>query len=121
MYDLCKKNNIDFDLFIIPEYIEIYLKNDIAALNNAKKELLKVSPFYDFSGINQISENQKYFLDPEHINDWASKLIKDRIFYENRNNPPKIKGYGVFVTEKNIEEHINVLNKEIKDYNNIHK
>ena len=115
--NICNQKNIEFRLFIIPEYIDIYLSNDLQTFNDFKRKLVLVTPFYDFTGLNKIAINKMYFTDPIHINNWASKLIVDRLFFENKNDTPSIKGYGVYVTQKNIDEHIHNLESEIKIYN----
>ncbi len=121
MVDICKANNIQFDLFFIPEYVGIYETVDMEGLNKVKRTLASYAPYYDFTGINEISADVNYFTDPIHINNWATKLIIDRIFNEDKNKAPSIKGYGVYVTEKNIDEHIKNLEKEMKDYKNLHQ
>ena len=113
---ICKEKNIDFEMLIIPEYIEIYKDIDLDGFNNLKRKLAEITPFYDFTGINKIASDKRYFKDPIHITSYASKLIVDRIFYQNKNDAPKIDGFGVYVTKNNIDSHIKNLENEIKKY-----
>lgn len=116
MYDLCKSRNIKFDIFFLPEYVSLYKNVDIDKFNSLKKQLVNFTPFYDFTGINAISTDKKYWQDPVHVNSWTSKLIVDRIFYEDKNQPPKIKNFGVYVTKQNFDNHIKNLNLEMEKY-----
>ena len=116
--DICNKNDILFELFFIPEYVDVYNLIDLNKFNNIKKEIVNnITPFYDFTGVNKVTTNKFSFTDPFHVNEWTSKLIVDRLFFENKNDEPSIKGFGVYVTQKNIDKHIQNLENEIKAYN----
>lgn len=119
--DICKQNSIDFTLFIVPEYFEVYKKIDLNEFSSEKKKIADITPFYDFTGINDISLNKYNFVDPVHINEWTTKLIVDRLFYEDKNEEPLIKGFGVYVTKQNIDEHIKNLENEMNNYNKTQK
>ncbi len=117
IYSLCVQNNIKFELFIIPEYIEVYNLIDLKKFNDIKRKIVQITPFYDFTGVNDITVNKFNFIDPFHVNNWTSKLIIDRLFYENKNEEPSIRGFGVYVTQRNVDKHIKNLENEINNYN----
>lgn len=102
---LCKDNDIEYDFFIVPEYYEYYnLINQQAAFDNFKRKFVKLTPFYDFTGSSIITEDKSSFRDAHHLKPYTVKLISDRLFKEDKNNPPKIKGFGDYITENNIEQ-----------------
>ena len=59
-----------------------------------KIKIAKIVPFYDFSGANEINNNPKNYMDLIHFNDEVGNLVLDRIFNQDKNNPPKIKNFG---------------------------
>ncbi len=91
--DLAKENNINIIFVYIPEYIKVY---NVAAKKNIenKIKIAKIVPFYDFSGANEINNNPKNYMDLIHFNDEVGNLVLDRIFNQDKNNPPKIKNFG---------------------------
>lgn len=119
--NICKENNIEFTLFFVPEYYEMHQLMNIDEFNEIKRKIVKMTPFYDFTGFNEITLNKFNFIDPGHVNEWTSKLIIDRIFHSDKNTPPAIKGFGVYVTQDNIEEHIKNLKKEELDFKKKHQ
>lgn len=112
MKELCDQHNIEFELFIIPEFIENYKHLDIKAFSEAKRKIVEFTQFYDFTSVNYITQEQKYWCDPIHINDWGSKMMVDRIFYQDKTKAPKINGFGVYVTKQNVEQHIKKTEEE---------
>lgn len=113
--NICKENDIDFTLYFVPKYSEMHKLMDVSEFNEIKRKIVKMTPFYDFSGLNEIALNKFNFIDSGHINEWTANLITDRLFYQDKNSEPAIKGFGVYVTEKNIDEHIKNLEKELEN------
>ena len=121
MKRICDENNIEFELFIIPEYISRYKELDIKAFNDAKRKIVEITPFYDFTGINKIALDKKYWCDPIHVNDWGSKLMVERIFFQDKSKAPSLKNYGTYVTKENIEGYARQTEKEFVEYNKTEK
>lgn len=116
MHDLCVKKNIEFEVFFIPKYISLYEKVDFSKYHNIKEKIVEITPYWDFTGINKISTDKKYWTDPIHINNWTSKLIVDRIFTQNRQSVPEINDFGVFISKSNFDKHEAKLLEDLEQY-----
>lgn len=112
--DLCKRNNIDVFFYFTPVYHQVYKNGILEDYNNFKREIVKITPFYDFTGLNPVTTNHRYFSDLIHGTEETGKLISDRIFYQDKNNPPKIRDFGIYVTQDNIESHIKKMNEQME-------
>lgn len=106
---LCNQHNINLIIVILPEYYKLYKTNNLPGYNECKKELSKITPYYDFSGINEITSNDINFFDFDHFDYIAACKILDRIFNEDKFSAPKIEGFGDYVTKDNFSEHIKTL------------
>lgn len=106
---ICKKNNINLIVLIIPELSESYYANDIAKYNYYKKKLAEITPYYDFSGVNSYTTNDVYFHDYRHFNACSGAKILERIYSQDKFSKPEIEGFGDYVTKDNIDEHIKTL------------
>ncbi len=101
---ICKKNNIELIVFIVPEYYKIYQQINVNEFSNFKKKIAQITDFYDFTINNPIQKNPEYFYDPYHINNYTSRLIAEKIFTNKRKiipPPPELINFGVFVTKNN--------------------
>ncbi|MCU0846300.1 MAG: hypothetical protein MUD12_00250 [Spirochaetes bacterium] len=112
--ELCKKNNIDLKIFINPEHPVNYIGNGVDQFNKFKKRLVGLADYWDFSGIDSISKNNFYFYDTPHYRPVVGNMIISRIY------GVKIQGlvipddFGFFVTPKNIDYRMTVLNQQLK-------
>jgi len=101
MSDLSRKYNFRLILFINPVHWRVFLKN-ADALQTFKRELVKVSPFYDFSGINAVTADNLNYYETSHYRYGIGKRIVDRIFREDPAGRPG--DFGLYVTADNVEE-----------------
>lgn len=106
----------DFSLvfFINPVYQLTYLNINFQQYFLALKRLAEITDFYDFGGINAITNNSYYFYENSHYSTAASDLIIERL--ESPENIPRIEGFGNFVTKENIDQHISMLQNQLKIY-----
>lgn len=98
--NFCKENNIKLTVFITPETYTLYQKYDRKGVLKSRKDLAKLTSYYDFSGQNEITENHDYFYDHVHMNEYTQVLIIDRLFYQNPDQPPKIPKFGIYVKKQ---------------------
>ncbi len=111
--DFAKQNNINLIFFISPVYFHVYEAGNLKEYNELKFKIAKITPFYDFSGLNSITYNKNYFIDLIHGNEDCANIMKKRMFNSNKNDLPKIKDFGVFVTTFNINNHIETMNNQM--------
>ena len=90
-----------------------YLDMDFNQFNDFKRRLASVVPYYDFSGLNEIAVDNHNYYDTVHYRPVVGDKIIDRVFGMEE-SPPR--GFGVWVTKDNVEEHIRDLENELNSY-----
>jgi len=95
-FKLIENHNIKIKAFITPisceQYKLIYQMNLGSTYTFWKEELSHLTPYYDFSGCNDITMNRKNFHDSSHILPSVGSIIFKQIFHFN-----KELGFGQFV------------------------
>ncbi len=106
--DYCKKHDINIYVYIPPMYIEHFNALKEAGLQDEfeyfKRELVKVTEFIDFSGLNTITTDKTKFWDSSHLKKKYTELIMQKVL--NNHNKQKHKDFGVNVAPYSIEEHL---------------
>ena len=117
--ELCRRNNIDLKVFISPahatqwESIKVTGKWDI--FEQWKRELVKITPVWDFSGFNSVTTEaiktkMDNYVDNSHYSPTIGNLILDRIFdYQSESVP---KDFGILLTADNLEQHLSKIKRE---------
>ena len=77
-----------------------YLADDMDLMNRFKKELAKISPFWDFSGVNYVTANNYFwyivsgqhkitwvpdfgvYVTPDNVDAFCEKAVRDRAAYD---------------------------------------
>ncbi len=104
----CHTHNINLYVYIPPMYVDHFYAIKEAGLKDAfetfKRKLVEITDYVDFTGVNPISEDPNNFWDSTHLRIETTPMIMTSVI---RNKNRKIdKHFGVFVTKKNIEEHL---------------
>jgi hypothetical protein len=114
----CKTNNIKVFVYIPPMYSDHFDAIATAGYFDEfelfKKELVKITDFIDFTGHNPISENKNNYWDSSHLRKELTQVIMGRIFNDKSVEVPK--DFGVLVTKDNIDQHLENLHQQIKEY-----
>jgi hypothetical protein len=114
MIALSKKNKFSLIFFFNPIHSEEYL-NCALGLIPIKERLASITDFYDFSGFNSVTTNNLNYYEDGHYRYLVGDIIIRRIFgCGNVVNVPK--DFGVFVTKKNVNEHIKKQKMEMGKY-----
>ncbi len=106
---LCDKQQITLYIAFFPNTPKTLLARNHDSIESFKKELVTISEFYDFSGIHDITSDPSNWAEMSHFRTTIGDEIIKRI--TNTNNIPGI--FGTLVTQKNIEDHITILEKGI--------
>lgn len=112
---VCKGHNINLIIFINPHQHKTYLNSFLPQFFIFKRELAKISDYYDFSGLNSITTDNYYYYETSHYRTVVGDMILKKIY----NIPFNIKiphDFGVYVTSKNIEEHLKKQRFEVLQY-----
>jgi len=93
--DLCDSHDINLTVFIYPSYYKTYLLYDQSQIERFKKELAKVTDFYDFYDIGPIALDPHNWFEGSHFVPSVGDYIIESI-HHNRH----------LVTTKNIDKRI---------------
>ena len=111
--DKCKQNNIDLQVFISPTHATQYEAIRLAGLwqnfEQWKREVVKITPVWDFSGYNSITtepinDRMENYIDNSHYSPKAGDLVLNRILSFQTERVPK--DFGILLTQDNIETHL---------------
>lgn len=114
----CHENDINIYVYIPPMYVEHFYAFKEAGLKgefeNFKRELVKVTDFMDFTGVNSITTNKHNYLDSSHLRTEFTEMIMDKLIHHTDSEGDK--DFGIWVTKENIETH---LKKQDSQYQKI--
>lgn len=111
--ELCKENNIN--LYVYTTAIHESQLQVIADLNKMdiyyewKKELAKITSYWDFMYVNSFTTNSDNYVDTSHTRQEKGYLYFAKLFGDKSINVPE--DFGVFVTKENVDQHIINLKK----------
>jgi len=109
---LSKKYNFKLIIFVNPIHKTTYLDTNFNNFQLFKRELSKITNYYDFSGLNKITISNYYYYETSHYRNIVGEMIKARIYGLNDDNT-----FGNYITKDNIDEHLENLREQIKNYN----
>jgi hypothetical protein len=119
---LCRENNISLIIFTTPNNYNVIDTFDTKIYMRFLNELANVTPYWDFSGYNTITLDNKYYYESSHYRPIVAQLVAARIFNDNSIDVPD--DFGVLVNQSNINKHLNILEKQIQNrdasYNKTH-
>ena len=110
---LCKEKNIETKVFISPSHVArwevIHLAGHWEVYEQLKRELVKITPLWDFSGYNSIttealSNNMKNYIDDSHYREEVGNLVLNRMFSYQEEKVPD--DFGTLLTVNNLENHL---------------
>jgi hypothetical protein len=110
LVETARSNHIRLILFVNPLYRTVYLDSGLEEFDHFKRELSKISDFYDFSGINSVTSEALNYYTPSHYRPFVGDMILARIL---GSETVRITPYfGVLVTSHNVEQHLRTLRLE---------
>lgn len=77
--DLCKENNINLTVIYLPLYEKTYLANR-ELIEESKKEVLKVTSFWDFAMLDKYTTDEYYWYEESHYRPILGRKIFKRIY-----------------------------------------
>jgi hypothetical protein len=114
----CQQNNIKLILFVTP-----HNKNMLKSINYSDyldflKSLAQINDYWDFSGFNTITMENKNYYEYSHYRPYVGQLITGRIFHDDTVNIPN--DFGIKITSQNIEAHLANLRIQRAKYRATH-
>lgn len=109
---VCKENSIDLIVFTNPMYKITHkasLDKDYLVF---LKRLALITNYYNFSGYNDITMNNKWYCDTSHYNAEVGDMIIDCIVEGKVPNKLYDQGFGYYVNSSNVDSFIELLKKQ---------
>lgn len=110
--DLARANDIRLTIFINPTHKTTYLATNQERFFSFKRRLSRLCDYYDFSGLNQVTQNNFYYYETSHYRPIVGKMIVHRIFDTNSSDS----SFGTLVTAATVERHLAQQREEIRRY-----
>lgn len=108
--ELSRSNGIKLTVFFNPIHHVTYRATNHERLFMFKRRLSKICDFYDFSGLNAITQNNFYYYETSHYRPIVGDMIIRRIYTPNSSDS----NFGVLVTAASVERHIAQQRAEIQ-------
>jgi hypothetical protein len=118
-----QERGIEIKVFISPVHVTQEEALRLAGLDpiieDWKREVVKITPVWDFSGYNSITsepitEDMSYYLDSSHYLPSVGNLVMNKILNHNSETVPE--DFGVLINSENIETHLVNLRAEREDW-----
>lgn len=107
--ELCDEYHIELTVFTNPIYISTYEKSVDKGYLDFLEQLGHVTPFYNFSGYNEITMNSKYYFETSHFTPEAADIIMDVIENGGDEHSKWAQGFGFYVTEENLDDFMEIV------------
>lgn len=102
--DICNDNGIELIVFTNPMYELTYEASIEKDYLMFLRELVLITPYYNFSGINDVTSNKSNYIDTSHYNAYVGDMILDCICNGVVDDSLYNAGFGVYVTNENVDE-----------------
>jgi hypothetical protein len=106
---LCDENNINLTVYINPFHYKSFLAQDVAEKKNYYRKLADQTNFFDFSGLNSVTIDNKNWRELSHF----IPPIGDKIINMVKNGSTGIPDFGILVTKSSVEQRLKELEAEI--------
>jgi hypothetical protein len=115
--DLCAKYNIKLVIFTNPLHVITYQDSVKKGYLDFLYKLSEITEYYNFSGINNITINNDYYIETSHYKFEVGDMIIDAIFNNTIDSELFGQGFGYHVTRNNRDTFIDIINnrKEKQD------
>lgn len=112
--ELCQKNNIELIVFVAPHNHVMLESIDFDTYQNFLSNLAEITPYWDFSGYNNVTLNNQNYYEHSHYRPHVGEWIAEKIFTPVSSSLPQ--DFGFFVTKDTIKHHLNQLKKHYETY-----
>ncbi len=113
---LCKKYKVNLKVFTTAIYVsQLELLKEVDKMDiyyQWKRDIAKITPYWDFMYPNSITTNSANYIDTSHIKQENGKYYFARIWNDKSVKVPN--DFGVYVNSVNIDKHTGFLKDTIK-------
>ncbi len=107
--ELCDEYDINLRFFTNPLNAITYTKDIDNGYLVFLEELAKVTPYWNFSGYNDVTLNYDNYYETSHYCPAVGDMIIDCIYHGKTDDRLLEQGFGVYVTEDNVDQLIKTL------------
>ena len=115
---ICNDRGIGLTIFTNPMYDVTYQASLQMDYMEFLRRLAEITPFYNFSGYNDITLDSENYVDTSHYKAEVGDMILEVICNGKRYEGLYEQGFGVYVTPENAEAFITVLEHENQAHGN---
>ena len=119
--EIAKSKNIEHIIIINPLNHHRFITFDIDSYATWIRRMVTVTgQVWDFSGINSITKNDKFYYEDTHFTKQAGDLVLSKVF--NKKIEQSLPDdFGVLVTKENLDSHLERLKQLHEDYKNYYQ
>lgn len=114
--ELCEENNINLRVFTNPVYGYTYKRDIENGYLHFLERLAEITPYYNFSGFNDVTLDNKYYYENSHFSPQVCDAMIDTMYYGWQDERLITQGFGMYVTEDNVDELIELLKGQAKNF-----
>lgn len=107
--NLCEENDIQLIVFTNPMHYVTYEASLEKGYTEFLYELAQITPFYNFSGYNNLTIDSSNYTDTSHYKPELADLMREVLCYDAYLYPYHDQGFGVWVTKENVQDWLKVL------------
>ena len=104
-----RENDINLRVFTNPLNGYTYQKDIANGYIIFLKKLAAVTPYWNFSGFNDVTLDMTNYYETSHFSPAVADSIIDRIYNDKVDKELLKQGYGMYVTEENVDELTDIL------------
>lgn len=113
---LCDEYDINLRVFTNPIYGYTYMQDIENGYLDFLKELATITPYYNFSGFNDVTLNNKYYYENSHFCTEVGDAMIEVMFYGNTDEHLLSQGFGMYITEDNVDELMDILKAQAVNF-----
>lgn len=113
---LCDEYDINLRVFTNPVYGYTYMQDIENGYLDFLKELASITPYYNFSGFNDVTLDNRYYYENSHFCTLVGDAMIGVMFYGDTDERLLSQGFGMYVTEDNVDELLSILNDQAVNF-----
>lgn len=112
---ICDKNGVELIIFTNPTYRTTYIRGLNCGYIEFLQELSKMTDFYNFSGLNDVTTDRNNYLETSHYKANVGDILIDVLCNNKRFDGLYEQGFGWHVTKDNIDELIRLVDIPVEN------
>ena len=102
--DMCRENGVELTVIGVPLYAGDLARYDQAKMEEFRRGLAQIAPYYDFWDFNCVTRDLRYFYDVDHFRNCVGDMVLAYIYGDPEVWMPA--GFGHLTTRENVEARV---------------